>query len=157
VLTLRGAHVQGYQEIEAIEMMESTERRIGIMEKKDVQYGLADIGCYFDSARGIYIGQAIQAMAIINGWPQGKAIRIVNDSEFYHEATDEAIEFLNDLPGLLEGLYFGYSESGDFGLWPIDCERCAGVGELAVDTLAGRMRDNCPDCEGTGNVLRYKP
>jgi hypothetical protein len=37
------------------------------------KYGIADIGCYVDGARGIYAGEAVQEIAASHafGWYQG--------------------------------------------------------------------------------------
>lgn len=121
-------------------------------------FDTSDLGTYFDSSRGIYIGVAVIELAESNGWDSHKGdSERVNplDSEWYGEMTDEAIDFLQSLT--LDGLWWGYSEhGGDFGLWLVDCDRCNGQGELAVDTIAGRFRDNCPSCHGTGNTLQIK-
>jgi len=121
-----------------------------------IVYGIGEIGCYFDGNRGIYIGEHVQSMAYNNGW-RPKRDMVPHDDEFYHEAIDEAEDFLNDLPGVLDGLAFGSTDSGDWGLWPIDCEKCVGLGTVPVNTLAGKFKDDCPDCDGTGNVVKFKP
>jgi hypothetical protein len=109
-----------------------------------------DIGCYFDSARGIYIGEAIQELAGRTGLQNNVVITYVpchhddaQDSDgyvvkcpcpseddhglWYDEATDEAEDFLNRLTA--GDVAFGSNESGDWGLWHIcddemDCTFC---------------------------------
>ena len=98
-----------------------------------------DIGCYFDGARGIYTGEAIQEMAQNAGWdawtypnagvlsPNHENCDGVKDgveghaeidhAQFYSEITDDAEEFLNNLTS--DDVWFGSSESGDWGLWHI--------------------------------------
>lgn len=92
-------------------------------------YGAKEAGCWFDGARGIYIGDAIIETAIEHGFPcpeeptkapswQGGTTW--TDSEYYHELTDEATEFLQQFAA--EGFWFGCSEGGDYGLWPTEEE-----------------------------------
>ena len=93
----------------------------------------ADVGCYLDSARGVYIGEEIQASAALHGWapeaPEGvvpcdheECERGQPHEEFdhgilYDEATTEAEDFLNGLTA--DDVWFGPTESGDWGLWPL--------------------------------------
>jgi hypothetical protein len=96
-----------------------------------------DIGCYFDSARGTYIGEAIQEMAQAHGWKYLPIYPVIyvadvgeghaNDSLSYHEATTEAEDFLNTLTA--DDVWFGPTESGDWGLWHLcdddmSCDFC---------------------------------
>ena len=88
-------------------------------------YTKDDTGCYFDSARGIYIGQAVIEMAVEHGMKDDpcncescKANGIDSDCEFYHERWDEAEEFLNTLTS--DDVYFGGNDNGDWGLWEIE-------------------------------------
>ena len=88
------------------------------------RFTTADIGCYFDGARGVYIGEAIQDIAESLGW-DGE--RLGPDQEWYHDATTEAEDFLNTLTD--DDVAFGPSEQGDWGLWHLcdddmDCEFC---------------------------------
>jgi hypothetical protein len=92
------------------------------------RFTTADIGCYFDGARGIYIGEAIQEMAQAHGWSFVGWV----GPEFghYHEATAEAEDYLNTLTA--DDVSFGSNESGDWGLWHLceddtDCEFCANL------------------------------
>ena len=91
----------------------------------------ADIGCYFDSARGIYIGEGIQEVAAsLYGWnPDGGTIPCdhedckqpheeIDHGTHYHEATNEAEDHLNGLTS--DDVSFGSTESGDWGLWPLE-------------------------------------
>lgn len=97
----------------------------------------ADVGCYLDSARGVYIGEEIQASAALHGWsPAGGVIPCDHEEctgrtargifyghleddhgTFYHEATSEAEDHLNGLTA--DDVWFGSNESGDWGLWPL--------------------------------------
>lgn len=85
-------------------------------------------GCWFDGARGIYIGEAVIAEAQAWGW-NAKAAGYTErdltvygyeedpkgDEEAYNWATDAAEEFLAGLAP--EGFWVGFSEQGDFGMW----------------------------------------
>ena len=105
----------------------------------------ADIGCYLDSARGVYIGEAVQASATLHGWSpantgvvggvipsdhedcktgwtaRGRAIFMSHSEDdhgvLYDEATTEAEDYLNGLTA--DDVWFGSTESGDWGLWPL--------------------------------------
>ena len=91
----------------------------------------ADVGCYLDSARGVYIGEEIQASAALHGWaPADGEIPCDHDKcrwwvahseddhgTHYHEATTEAEDHLNGLTA--DDVWFGSNESGDWGLWPL--------------------------------------
>ena len=98
----------------------------------------ADIGCYFDGARGIYIGEAVQQMAMSHGWKYSSQFWMVYSEdvtgdqhcEEYDEAWTEAEDYLNTLTD--DDVYFGSNESGDWGLWHI------------CDDLRD---DNCDFCE----------
>lgn len=63
------------------------------MEKKSV-FTKNDIGCFFDGARGIYIGECVQKLAKENGWT-GVSVSITD--EFYMDAWVEAEDFLQSL------------------------------------------------------------
>jgi len=76
-------------------------------------------GCYGDSSRGIYLGEHIQDIAEENGWNGPKQD---SNSEFYDDATDEAIEFLNENTQFPENSFWGYNDNGDFGVWENDDE-----------------------------------
>jgi hypothetical protein len=71
-----------------------------------------EVGCYFDSARGIYIGEAVQNMAIGYGWSEKNFLSV--NSTFYDEVTDEAIGWLNGNVAP-EGTYFDFHD-GEFFL-----------------------------------------
>ena len=109
------------------------------------RFTTADIGCYFDGARGVYIGEAIQEWAAQEGSPQGARFGEVychhngdtgiicpcpgedDHGQWYHEATTEAEDYLNTLTA--DDVSFGPSEQGDWGLWhlcddDLDCEFC---------------------------------
>ncbi len=89
-------------------------------------------GCYADSARGIYIGQDVvipmaenygfvlelcdceycHAHRLGNIYDTGWEI---SRCEWYNEIWDEAENRLNTL--CEDGIYFGSTENGDWGLW----------------------------------------
>lgn len=85
-------------------------------------YTIDDIGVYFDGARGQYIGEAVQQLAASHGWKYSAQFQTVGvhdgDGEVYTWAWDDAEDFLNDLTA--EGVYFGSTEGGDWGLWAIE-------------------------------------
>jgi hypothetical protein len=115
-------------------------------DTKYTKFDKFDIGCYLDGARGVYIGEAIQADALLHGWRNNGwgAIHVDHahpshipypcpcpgeddHGQWYHEATTEAEDYLNTLTD--DDVAFGPSESGDWGLWHIcdddtDCEFC---------------------------------
>jgi len=92
-------------------------------------FTMADVGCYLDSARGVYIGEAVQASAALHGWAPADGVVACDHEEcetaheeadhgtLYHEATIEAEDFLNGLTA--DDVWFGATESGDWGLWPL--------------------------------------
>ena len=92
----------------------------------------ADVGCYLDSARGVYIGEAVQASAALHGWAPSDGVVACDHEEcetahseddhgtYYHEATSEAEDYLNGLTA--DDVWFGSTESGDWGLWPLEEE-----------------------------------
>ena len=86
-------------------------------------YKIDDLGVYFDSARGRYIGEAVQELAASHDWRYSAQFETVNaddddDPEAYTWAWDEAEDFLNTLT---DGtVYFGGNESGDWGLWLVE-------------------------------------
>jgi len=84
-------------------------------------------GCWFDGARGIYIGEAVIKEALAAGWSaegyteeefkvHGEGV----DPEAYQWATDAAEEFLASLAP--DGFWIGSNENGDFGMWQIEAE-----------------------------------
>ena len=86
-------------------------------------YTQDDTGCYFDGARGVYIGEAVQQLAASHGWKYSAQFETVNvhdsgDPEAYTWAWDEAEDFLNTLTA--EGVWFGSTEGGDWGLWSVE-------------------------------------
>lgn len=72
-------------------------------------------GCLYNGARGIYMGEAVQALAVLYGWG-GERVSV--DHEHYHDAWDEAEAYLNRIAP--EGYVFGGGESGDFFFMPVD-------------------------------------
>ena len=111
-----------------------------------------DIGCYFDGARGIYIGEAIQEWAGRIGLERDVAITVVpchhdgihsdgydsgiscpcpgidDHDDWYNGSTSEAEDFLNTLTA--DDVSFSSTESGDWGLWHLcddemECDFCS--------------------------------
>ena len=85
------------------------------------KFTLADAGCWFDGARGIYIGEAVIALAIDYGFRTG--VRKPRDGwskhEYYCELWSEAEGHLDGFAP--EGFWIGGNEGGgDFGMWPIE-------------------------------------
>ena len=76
-----------------------------------------EIGCYFDSARGIYIGQAVIEFAESLGMTHED--KRTPDHEFYHEAWTDAENWLNRFHSD-DTHYWGSTENGDFGYWEIE-------------------------------------
>jgi hypothetical protein len=95
-------------------------------------FTMADVGCYLDSARGVYIGEAVQASAALHGWSPADGVVACDHDDcetahdeadhgtYYHEATIEAEDFLNGLTA--DDVWFGSTESGDWGLWALEEE-----------------------------------
>ena len=104
----------------------------------DPVFTLSDVGCYADSARGIYTGALIIEMATTHGFkPYGEDLNDTFDNwmdashkgytwssaweeylterEDYHELWEEAENYLNTLCD--DSVWFGSSECGDWGLW----------------------------------------
>ena len=81
-----------------------------------------DEGCWFDCARGIYIGEAVIDEAISRGFEltEGREVDATVEGEFYHETWDDAECFLDSLAP--EGYWVGSTENGDFGMWRIEEE-----------------------------------
>lgn len=78
-------------------------------------------GCWFDCARGIYIGGHVMRLALASGWKPKDLPEdyLSTEGEHYHELTDEATDYLQSLAP--EGYWVGFSEhGGDFGMW--ECE-----------------------------------
>ena len=104
------------------------------------EFTALDAGCWFDSHRGQYIGEAVQDEADDRGWSgwftpcehdPGMYMSCSEHSGDFHgvcydEATQEAEDYLNDMAP--EGFYFGSNpDSGDWGLWAIDEDDDSGV------------------------------
>lgn len=89
-----------------------------------------ETGIWLDSARGIYMGEAVQGLAEEYGW-RGEVLD--STEEFYHEAWGEALGHMADLDLYLDqpgehrrnareeldpiAIGFWQNENGDFGLW----------------------------------------
>jgi len=79
-------------------------------------------GCWFDCARGRYIGEEVIDVAESMGMeitPEDQCNRTV-DGEYYHELWDEAEEYMQQFAP--DDYYFGSNEAGDWGLWEIEEE-----------------------------------
>lgn len=76
-------------------------------------------GCYFDSARGQYVGQAVIELAESLGMtPEEER---TPEHEFYYEAWEDAENWLNRFHS--DAAHFwGCTENGDFGYWKIEEE-----------------------------------
>lgn len=78
-----------------------------------------DTGCYFESARGQYIGQAVIQLAENCGMMFSEDEDEENKTpygEFYHELWEMAENYLNSHVAD-DGFFFGSNESGDWGYW----------------------------------------
>src|SRR6476661_6042687 len=65
-------------------------------------FTLADVGCFFDSHGGRYIGEAVIALALEHGWAPTEGAEYVADNvgtehEHYCEFWDEAEQYLQTL------------------------------------------------------------
>jgi len=69
-------------------------------------------GCHFDCARGRYIGEAVQELAMERGWA-GKYADADHDQ--YADAVEEAEDFLQSL--CPKKCWAGFNENGDWGVW----------------------------------------
>ncbi len=90
---------------------------------KQTKFSPSEAGCWFDCARGIYIGEAVIDAAVHYGFEYeletNTAETNITEHEHYHEIWDEAEAYLNELAP--EGYYFGSTQDGgDWGLWPIE-------------------------------------
>lgn len=75
-----------------------------------------EIGCYSDSMRGyMEQGLKVQEIAVAYGMEDKRILDMRN--EFFDDAVDEAIEFLNTLTE--DGLVWEFRD-GDFGLYEIE-------------------------------------
>jgi len=92
-------------------------------------YTIDDIGVYFDGARGVYIGEAVQQLAASHGWKYSAQFETVKLADIdspdrfsptYDFAWDEAEQYLNTLTA--EGVWFGSTEGGDWGLWAVESD-----------------------------------
>lgn len=74
-------------------------------------------GCWFDCARGQYIGVEVIREAQCYGWDKGGYAEedCTPDAEWYYEAWDAAEQYLNSI--CPDGFWIGNTESGDFGMW----------------------------------------
>ena len=124
-------------------------------------YTQADTGCYFDGARGTYIGECVQQLAMSHGWKYSAQWEMVyqcdTDGEEYTWAWDEAEEFLNGLTA--DGVWFGANESGDWGLWVVEQEDLArehkervAEHQTWVESLGTYYRGEGPIIDKRGNT-----
>lgn len=92
------------------------------------EHPILEVGCHFDSNRGIYIGQAVQELAVEYGWTE-KPVMSPDDME-YHDAWSEAETYLEQF--LPPYCYLGSNDSGDWGVWPnVDDEEVLRVEDLS--------------------------
>jgi hypothetical protein len=80
-------------------------------------------GCYFDSARGQYIGIEVIRLAESYGFTLSDEDEKQCDvyAEHYHELWDEAENYLNTMAPA--DYYFGSNpDSSDWGLWQAESE-----------------------------------
>ena len=95
------------------------------------QYTLADVGCYVDGARGIYVVDRVVEIAEAHGMDMLKCDCDSCDvapehftwsaCEFSGEVEDDCGLFMNDtFPA--EGACWGRNDNGDWGLWTIEEE-----------------------------------
>lgn len=84
-----------------------------------------EIGCHFDSHRGIYQGEAVIELALEYGFEveEDDEENCHPSGEFYCELWEEAENFLDDFAP--HGYYFGQNENGDSGVWSVEnCDQC---------------------------------
>jgi len=92
-------------------------------DKKVNPYLKNGIGCYVDSARGIYAIDAIADFAESHGFvindedPHNPLPESLSDYEFANELEDEIDDYMN-ANFAVSYAYWGRSEQGDWGLWP---------------------------------------
>jgi hypothetical protein len=99
-----------------------------------------DEGCWFDSARGQYLGAAVIVAAWEHGFvcPQMDELarlrenrtlevpthrvwwEMIADDSAYNDIFEEAEAWFNNLAP--DGFYFGTSEIGDWGLWKVESD-----------------------------------
>lgn len=96
------------------------------------------VGCYVDGERGIYAVDAIITLAEAHGFKakgceDGECARCAGGqheagdgsyTEWAHcqhnnEGEDEATNYMNEQHAV-EGCYWGRTETGDWGLWPLE-------------------------------------
>lgn len=91
------------------------------------QVTIVDVGCWLDSARGQYIGEEVQKIAIKAGFKMDFVSCNCDETcpcggkdeshgEWYSGAWDDAEEYLNENVAP-EGTLFYSNENGDWGLW----------------------------------------
>ena len=90
--------------------------------KREPEYTLSDVGCYVDSARGTYAIDRIYQIAKAHGYVvedlNGKPTEEGDDFDIgmFEDGCDD---YMNNNFGV-DGAYWGRSEQGDWGLWPIE-------------------------------------
>lgn len=109
------------------------------------QQARASQGCWLDSHRGQYIGEAVIAAAVTFGFEADEEQSSV-DCEHYHEEWERAENYLNAniVP---EGYNFSSNDNGDWGLWQNE-ETEEQPDWLPGETLEERnIRFNGPRCD----------
>lgn len=124
VIVRGGAHKQERQELQSCERFAGLTGGNGKMSKKKStnKFTPNEAGCWYDGARGRYIGASVIASALFHGWSGYGYRKVTNlydeemaDHDLYCETWDKAEEYMNKLAP--DGYWFGSSEGGDWGLW----------------------------------------
>ena len=75
-----------------------------------------DAGVMVDEIHGIHMGTKIQELAVFHGWREELMADI--EDEFYQDATDEAIDYLNDNVAMPVHAFGHHPHSSDFMYMP---------------------------------------
>jgi hypothetical protein len=114
---------EGFLLVEFAFMNEEKKAVTGSGKASSVEYTLNHVGCYVDSARGIYAIDAIARFAKSHGYDVRNGMDqlplMLSDYEFAGELEDEIDDYMNRQFDV-EGAFWGRNESGDWGLWEID-------------------------------------
>lgn len=103
--------------------VDSNNLRIQETDTKVLPYGYGEIeaGCWFEGARGSYIGEDVIETAVDHGFKVGELAPHArySDDEFYLDLWTEAEDYMAQFADA--GYWFGF-QYGDWGLWPVDAE-----------------------------------
>lgn len=92
----------------------------GVVDPVEMNCPEEMVGCWFDYARGAYIGEAVISFAAqFQGFDPDETSRRAYDDKYTAEFT-RAEDFMNEHIARPEGTTFGMSHSGDWGLWRDD-------------------------------------